>query len=81
MIRKQRLVAVHVTTTQIGSHPPAITPVTGETLEELLLDWRIVQIQGLGPHGHDAVQGFAALLLLEELPKQNRPGSLGFGLD
>ena len=81
MIRKQKLVTVHVTTTEIGSHPPMIRPVTGETIEELLLDWRIVQMQGLGPLGHEPERGFAALLLLEELPREGRGGSLGFSVD
>jgi hypothetical protein len=79
--RRQRLVAVHVTTTQIGSHPPTITPVTGESLEELLLDWRIVQLQGLGSLGREPETGFAALLLLEEIPKPARLGGLGFAVE
>ena len=81
MTRKQKLVTVHVTTTEIGSHPPTIRPVTGETLEELLLDWKIVQMQGLGPLGHEPERGFAALLLLEEAPRKSGGGSLGFSPD
>ena len=76
MLKKQRLVAVRVTTSWTEEAEPTITPVGGESLEELLEGWRIVQMEGLGPQETD---GYAALLLLEERPQEGRGGPLGFG--
>jgi hypothetical protein len=76
MLKKQRLVAVRVTTSWTEEAAPTITPVSGESLEELLEGWRIVQMEGLGPQERD---GYAALLLLEEKPQEGRGGPLGFG--
>ncbi len=77
MIRKQRLVTVRVTTGS-AEKEPSITPLTGEPLDELLQGWRILQMEGLGPQGGD---GYAALLLLEELPAESRGGPLGFAVE
>jgi hypothetical protein len=77
MIRKQKLLAVRVTTGSVDEEP-SITPLTGEPLEEILQGWRILQMEGLGPQGGD---GYAALLLLEELPAESRGGPLGFSVD
>ena len=65
-------------TTGIGGEDPAITPLSGEPLDELLQSWRIVGMEGLGPQGAD---GFAALLLMEELPAGSGGGRLGFAVD
>jgi len=75
--RKQRLVAVHVTTTPAPG-APTIVPVGGESLEELLELWRVVQIQPLGP-GSGTGETYAALLLLEEASTEPSLGRLGFG--
>lgn len=77
MIRKQKLVTVRVTTGTDGEEP-TITPLTGEPLDEILKTWRILQMEGLGPQGGG---GYAALLLLEELPAESRGGPLGFSVD
>ncbi|HEX7182965.1 MAG TPA: hypothetical protein VF756_14075 [Thermoanaerobaculia bacterium] len=77
MVKKQRLVAVRVTTSWTGQDEPTITPVSGESLAELLEGWRIVQMEGLGPQ--EGGDGYAALLLLEERPQEGRGGPLGFG--
>jgi hypothetical protein len=77
MKKKQRLVAVRITTTPPTPGAPAIVPVDGETLDELLDSWRIVQIQPLGAEGEGPE--YAALLLLEEAPTEASLGRLGFG--
>lgn len=79
--KRQRLVAVQVATTPGDAGAPAIVPVEGGTLEELLAAWRVVQIQPLGP---PATEGggegrYFALLLLEELAAEEGVGRLGFG--
>ena len=79
MRKKQRLVAVEVTTAPAPSGAPAIRPVGGESLEEILDAWRIVQIQPLGPDPGGAAETYAALLLLEEAPPEGGLGRLGFG--
>lgn len=80
MKRKQRLVAVHVTTTPSAPGTPTIVPVGGETLEELLERWRVVMIQPLG-QGSGPGETYAALLLLEESETEPSLGRLGFGRD
>ena len=75
MKRKQKLVPVHVTTTP-GPGEPAIVPVGGGSLDELLEEWRIVAIQPLG-HG-DGETRYVALLLLEESEGEASLGRLGF---
>lgn len=79
MVKKQKLVAVRVTTSWTEEAEPSITPVSGEPLEKLLEGWRIVQMEGLGPE--ERGDGYAALLLLEEKPQEGRGGPLGFGAD
>lgn len=83
MKRKQKLVAVHVTTAPQPGAPP-IVPVTGEPLAELLESWRIVQIQPLGSPGTSPAEAgrYAALLLLEEaMPGGDEARRPGFGAD
>jgi hypothetical protein len=77
MKKKQRLVAVRVSTQPTPPGAPAITPIGGEPLEELLTSWRIVQIQPLSAEGAGAE--YAALLLLEEAPSEATLGRPGFG--
>lgn len=77
MTRKQKLLAVRVTTGS-AEEEPSITPLTGEPLDDVLKEWRILQMEGLGPQGGDS---YAALLLLEELPAESRGGPLGFSVD
>jgi hypothetical protein len=77
MTRKQKLMAVRVTTGSTGEEP-RITPLTGEPLDDVLKSWRILQMEGLGPQGGE---GYTALLLLEELPAESRGGPLGFSVD
>ena len=74
MIRKQKLVTVRVATTDTSE---VITLVEGKPDEDLLEVWRIVGMQSLGPH----TGGYTALLLLEELPPENRGGRLGFDIE
>lgn len=75
MKKKQKLVPVHVTITP-GPGEPAIVPVGGESLDELLDAWRIVAIQPLGQKGEETT--FVALLLLEEAQSEASLGRLGF---
>ncbi len=77
MKKKQRLVAVRITTAPDTQGTAAITPIGGESLEEILESWRIVQIQPLGADGSGPE--YAALLLLEESPGEGSLGRLGFG--
>jgi hypothetical protein len=74
MIRKQKLVTVQVGLTDGGE---TITLTDGKPVEELLTAWRIVGMENLGPKDG----GYAALLLLEELPPENRGGRLGFEVE
>ncbi len=74
MIRKQKLVTVRVATTDTSE---VITLVDGKPVEDLLEEWRIVGMESLGPH----TGGYTALLLLEELPPENRGGRLGFEIE
>jgi hypothetical protein len=76
MKKKQRLVAVRIST-QPAPAAPAISPIGGEPLEELLESWRIVQIQPLSLES--AGPEYAALLLLEESPSEATLGRPGFG--
>jgi hypothetical protein len=76
--RKQRLVAVHITTTPATLGEPTIVPVGGESLEELLERWRVAMIQPLG-QGSGPGETYAALLLLEESEAEPSLGRLGFG--
>jgi len=73
--KKQKLVTVHVTTAPAPGEP-SIVPVGGETLEALLEQWRVLQIQPLGQRTGDT---YTALLLLEEAPSEPSLGRLGFG--
>jgi len=80
--KRQRLVAVQVATASGNAGVPAIVPVEGGTIEELLAAWRVVQIQPLGPPppGEGGGEGrYLALLLLEELAAEEGAGRLGFG--
>ena len=74
MIRKQKLATVRVATTDTTE---VMTLADGKPVEDLLAEWRIVGMQSLGPH----TGGYTALLLLEELPPENRGGRLGFGVE
>jgi len=74
MIRKQKLVTVRVATTDTSE---VMTLADGKPVEELLEEWRIVGMESLGPH----TGGYTALLLLEELPPENRGGRLGFEIE
>ena len=74
MIRKQKLVTVRVTLTASGE---AITLADGSPVEDLLSQWRIAGMQSLGPQEG----GYAALLLLDELPPESRGGRLGFEVE
>jgi hypothetical protein len=74
MIRKQKLVTVRVTTTD---KTEVMTLADGKPVEDLLTEWRIVGMESLGPH----TGGYTALLLLEELPPENRGGRLGFDIE
>ncbi|HVT57858.1 MAG TPA: hypothetical protein VHR45_05630 [Thermoanaerobaculia bacterium] len=78
MRKKQRLVAVRVSL-GLGAPGPPIELVGGESLEELLATWRIVQMQRLGEEsgtdGH-----YAALLLLEEAAGEGSAAPLGFAV-
>jgi hypothetical protein len=74
MIRKQKLVTVQVDLTEDGE---TITLTDGKPIEDLLTAWRITGMESLGPKDG----GYTALLLLEELPPENRGGRLGFDLE
>jgi hypothetical protein len=74
MIRKQKLMAVRVALTESGE---TITLADGSPVEDLLSRWRIVGMQSLGPQEG----GYAALLLLDELPPESRGGRLGFEVE
>jgi len=74
MIRKQKLVTVQVDLADGGE---TITLTDGKPVEDLLTAWRIVGMESLGPKD----SGYAALLLLEELPPENRGGRLGFEVE
>jgi hypothetical protein len=74
MIRKQKLVTVRVATTDTTE---VMTLADGKPVEDLLAEWRIVGMESLGPH----TGGYTALLLLEELPPENRGGRLGFEIE
>jgi hypothetical protein len=79
--KRQKLVAVQVATASGDAGVPAIVPVEGGSIEELLAAWRVVQIQPLGPptpeNGREG--RYFALLLLEELAAEESAGRLGFG--
>ena len=75
--KKQRLVAVQIRIAPGTPGDSVITPIGGESLEEILESWRIVQIQPLGTEGEGPE--YAALLLLEEAPTEASFGRLGFG--
>jgi hypothetical protein len=75
MTRKQKLIVAHVAPAESGE---TITLEDGTPLEEMLASWRIVHMTGLGAHEGG---GYAALLLFEELPPENRGGPLGFGVE
>jgi hypothetical protein len=79
--KRQKLVAVQVATASGDAGVPAIVPVEGGSIEELLAAWRVVQIQPLGPPtAEDGKEGrYFALLLLEELAAEESEGRLGFG--
>ena len=79
--KRQKLVAVQVATASGDAGVPAIVPVEGGSIEELLAAWRVVQIQPLGPPTfEDGKEGrYFALLLLEELTAEESVGRLGFG--
>jgi len=74
MLRKQKLVTVHIVPTENGE---SITLADGKPMDELLSGWRIVGMEGLGPRDG----GSSALLLLEELPPESRGGRLGFDVE
>jgi hypothetical protein len=74
MIRKQKLVTVRVAATETDE---VITLADGRPVEDLLSAWRIVGMESLGPQEG----GYAALLLLEELPPESRGGRLGFEVE
>ena len=74
MIRKQKLMTVRVATTDTTE---VMTLADGKPVEDLLAEWRIVGMESLGPH----TGGYTALLLLEELPPENRGGPLGFEVE
>jgi hypothetical protein len=78
--KRQKLMAVHVSASLADGASPAILPVGGGTIEELLAAWRVVQIQPLGElPGESAADGrYVALLLLEEIPPEDGVGRLGF---
>jgi hypothetical protein len=81
--KRQKLVAVQVAAAASGAEagPPAIVPVEGGSIEELLAAWRVAQIQPLGPLPVEggAERRYLALLLLEEIAVEEGEGRLGFG--
>jgi hypothetical protein len=74
MTKKQMLVTARVTLTETGE---TIALADGRLVAELLSEWRIAGMQSLGPQEG----GYTALLLLEELPPENRGGKLGFEVE
>jgi hypothetical protein len=78
--KRQRLVAVQVAAGAEGEGSPAVVPVEGGTIEEMLATWRVVQIQPLGPLAAEggAEGRYVALLLLEEIAAEEDLGRLGF---
>lgn len=79
--KRQKLMAVHVTASAADAAAPAILPVEGGSIEDLLAAWRVVQIQPLGPLPMEGGGGdgrYVALLLLEEIPPEEGVGRLGF---
>jgi hypothetical protein len=74
MIREQKLVTVRIEQTESGE---AITLSDGKAMDDLLSSWRIVGMETLGPRE----SGYAALLLVEELPPESRGGRLGFAIE
>jgi hypothetical protein len=88
--KRQKLVAVRVAaaaTAGADAGAPAIVPVEGGSLEDLLAAWRVAQIQPLGPLPAEAAgapggpgghQRYLALLLLEEIAVEEGLGRLGF---
>ena len=82
--KRQKLVAVQVAAAAAeaaGAGAPAIVPVEGGSIEELLASWRVAQIQPLGPLPAEdgAERRYLALLLLEEIAAEEGLGRLGFG--
>jgi hypothetical protein len=81
--KRQKLVAVKVAAAAeaAGAGAPAIVPVEGGSIEELLAAWRVAQIQPLGPLPAEdgAERRYLALLLLEEIAAEEGLGRLGFG--
>jgi hypothetical protein len=76
MKKKQMLVAVRVLLAPDAAGE-TIIPVDGRSLADLMADWRIVQIEPLEAR---AIEGYAALLLLEEDRGPGSSGRLGFDL-
>jgi hypothetical protein len=84
--KRQKLMAVQVTASPVTASPadaasPAILPLEGGSIEDLLAAWRVVQIQPLGPLPAAESGGngrYVALLLLEEIPPEEGAGRLGF---
>jgi len=77
-MKQQKLVVVQV---DISGAAPAIVPVGGGTLDEILQDWRVVQIQPLSAPASPADHRYHALLLLEEAATDRGLGRLGFGVE
>jgi len=79
--KRQKLVVVQVATASGDTGAPAIVPVEGGSVEELLAAWRVMQMQPLGPlPAEGGREGrYYALLLLEELAAEESAGRLGFG--
>jgi hypothetical protein len=75
MTKKQTLRVARVAMTESAE---TITFADGTPLEEMLSAWRLVHMTSLGTHPDG---GYAALLLFEELPPENRGGRLGFGVE
>jgi hypothetical protein len=80
--KRQKLVVVQVATASADAGVPAIVPVEGGSIEEVLAAWRVVQIQPLGPPSSEGGREgrYFALLLLEELGAEESAGRLGFGV-
>ena len=79
--KRQKLIVVQVATASSDGGVPAVVPVEGGSIEELLTAWRVVQIQPLGPlPAEGGREGrYFALLLLEEPAAEESAGRLGFG--
>ncbi len=93
--KQQRLVAVQVLAGGGRPGEPAIVPLEGGTIEDLLAAWRVVQMQPMGPLPEGGAAGgaygsagpagapgnhrYLALLLLEESGDLEGYGRLGFG--